>query len=76
MQMLSVYIEMPAAKVSVNDAILKAIERNYHVFVKAIHDEAKGYCFKGQDDKWQVAPFGFINEVAGLGYVEHCMLNY
>jgi hypothetical protein len=71
------YIDViPQALISVNDAILKAIERNYNTFVKQIHDEAKGYCFKDHKDKWHVAPFGFINEVAGLGYVEHCLLNY
>ena len=68
---------MPVVKqISVNDAILKAIERNYHTFVKAIHDEAKGYVFLNHKNEWQVVPFGFINEVAGLGYVEHCLLNY
>jgi len=77
MSNLHLYVdEMPQAKVSVNDAILKAIDRNYHTFVKAIHDEAKGYCFKDHKDVWHVAPFDFINECAGLGSVNHCLLNY
>lgn len=76
MNTLHEYVDGKAVVINANDVILKAIERNYHTFVKAIHDEAKGYCFKDHKDKWQVAPFGFINEVAGLGYVEHCLLNY
>jgi len=77
MNTLNLYVDvMPIAKVCVNDAILKAIERNYNTFVKAIHDEAKGYCFKDHKDVWHVAPFDFINEVAGLGSVNHCLLNY
>jgi hypothetical protein len=75
--MLPRYIEvLPAAAINANNEILKAIERNYHTFVKAIHDEAKGYCFLNHKNEWQVAPFDFINEVAGLGYVNHCLLNY
>jgi len=77
MNMLHLYIEeMPQAKVSVNDSILKAIERKYETFVKAIHDEAKGYCFKDHTDTWQVAPFDVINMLAGLGNVNNCLLNY
>jgi predicted lipase len=75
--MNTIYVEvMSPAKVSVNDAIIKAIERNYNTYVKAIHDEAKGYCFKGIDNKWRVAPFDFINMCADLGSVNHCLLNY
>lgn len=77
MNTLNLYIEvMPITKVCVNDAILKAIERNYNTFVKAIHDEAKGYCFKDHKNKWQVAPFDVINMLAGLGNVNNCLLNY
>jgi len=75
--MLARYIEvLPAAAINANNEILKAIERNYHTFVKAIHDEAKGYCFLNHKNEWHVAPFDFINEVAGLGAVNHCLLNY
>lgn len=75
--MIPKYIEvLPAAAINANNEILKAIERNYHTFVKAIHDEAKGYCFLNHKDEWDVAPFEFINECAGLGSVNHCLLNY
>jgi hypothetical protein len=71
------YIDvMPQAKVSVNDAILKAIERTEHTFIKAIHDEAKGYAFLNHKNEWKVLPFDFINMLAGLGYANRCLLNY
>ena len=77
MSNLHLYVDiMPQAKVSVNDAILKAIERNYHTFVKAIHDESKGYVVKTHEDKWIVVPFDFVNMLAGLGYTNRCLLNY
>lgn len=64
----------PRTAIEINDAILKAIQRNYNTFVKLIHDEAKGYCFQGHDNVWHVARYDFINEVAGLGSVNHCLL--
>lgn len=62
--------------ISINDAILKAIESNYNTSVKKIHDEARGYCFKNKKNKWQVAPFDLINRLAGLENVNYCLLNY
>jgi hypothetical protein len=67
---------MPIAKICVNDAILKAIERTAKTHIKSIHDEAKGYVILNHKNEWQVFPFDFINEVAGLGSVNHCLLNY
>ena len=76
MNMIHLYIDSKAVAINANDAILKAIERNYNCFVKEIHDEAKGYAILNHKNEWQVVPFDIVNECAGLGFVNHCLLNY
>lgn len=51
------------------DKIWKAIERLSNKFINALHGEANGYAFRYLDGSWKTASFDFINELAGLGFV-------
>ena len=51
------------------DKIWKAIESLSNKFINALHGEAGGYAFRYLDGTWKTADFNFINDLAGLGYI-------
>lgn len=58
----------------INTKLVKAIENKVGHITK-IHCEAKGYAVKlFKDDSWVVLPFNFINDAAGLGYLNYSLL--
>jgi len=57
-----------------NAKICKAIEKKVGL-ITAIHDESKGYAVKTFENKdWLVLPFNFVNDAAGLGFINHSLL--
>lgn len=58
----------------INTKVIKAIQDLTGNFVSAIHDEAKGYAFKTIKG-WRVISYEFANDIAGLGYVNRCLID-
>ena len=52
------------------DKIWNAIESLSGKFIVALHGEASNYAFKYLDGSWKTANYAFINDLAGLGYID------
>lgn len=57
-----------------NGKIIRAFEALSGRFVKAFHDEAKGYIFQTCEG-WERIEFEHLNELAGLGSFNRSLIN-
>lgn len=57
-----------------NQKIVRAIEKKVGT-ITAIHEESKGYAVKTlAEEIWTVLPFSFVNDAAGLGYINRSLI--
>ena len=58
-----------------HDKLFLAAQNLIQGHIVGIHDEAKGYAFKRYETgKWERVSFDFLNHLAGLGYINICLL--